>query len=751
MRRDIELLAPGGDVDSIKAAVAAGADAIYCGLDKLNARHRAQNISLDELHGVIALAHRHSCKVFLTLNIVMVESDLPILIRTLNHLANTNIDGVIVQDLGLLHLLQASFPGIEVHASTQLTTHNEGQVRFLQQLSVTRVNLCRELNVREIRPLARVAHDGGVEVEVFVHGSYCLCFSGICYMSSAAGSNSGNRGKCSQPCRDRYVTTPVGKNFPLNLKDNSAYFDLELLADAGADAFKIEGRMKNFHFVYTVTSVIQRRLQSLYRQVEPADHSDELHVVFNRSFSDGFLAGDVHREMFSDNPRNHAADTYREKNNRSREEDIDRGATEPFDEIANTAGAVKAVIDQLSTDKQPAVVSVSGKNGAPLCVSLQAADLDLTFCSDARLAPGSGTASTARRLDRKLLQQHLRVVGRSRYRLERLDLDELERELFLPFKELNAIKKQILSALNDSRQIVDPVAVPTFQNRGDLPAGPTLSVLLSSAEDLDPCAEAGAQVHLQLPNDLERTAGDLAELLAGDRRVIPWFPSILAGRDFGAAVRLLRQVRPTRVVTNNTGVALEARREGIPWIAGPQLNITNTLSLLCLRERFDCHGAFLSDELSRSQLARVVPPEGLELYYRIFHPMMLLTSRQCLFHQVTGCHKVRVDQPCVADCERSTSITNMKGIRFLIHKARGHHASIYHETHQLNTEVLADFPRLFHSLFVDLRDIATGTRTELGKVELIRLFSGHLRGDEEATERLAGIQPTTNIHYQKGI
>ncbi|RLB63112.1 MAG: U32 family peptidase, partial [Deltaproteobacteria bacterium] len=306
MRR-IELLAPGGDLDSIKAAIVAGADAIYCGLDRFNARHRAANISLDDLGGVLALAHSHDCRVFLTLNIMMLEGDIPALVGILNKLVNTSLDGVIVQDLGLFYLLSTHFKGLKIHASTQLTTHNEGQIAFLGKLGADRVNLSRELSIAEIRPLALALRERDISTEVFVHGSYCISFSGICYMSSAHRGNSGNRGRCSQPCRDQYLSTPEGHDFPLNLKDNSAYFDLEPLADAGVDAMKIEGRMKTSHYVYTVTNTYRRRLQSLYEGNEPVDESGDLHKVFNREFSNCLLSGEIAQNMFSDHPRNRSA------------------------------------------------------------------------------------------------------------------------------------------------------------------------------------------------------------------------------------------------------------------------------------------------------------------------------------------------------------------------------------------------------------------------------------------------------------
>ena len=135
MKRKIELLAPGGDIDSIKTAIIAGADAVYCGLDKFNARSRAANIQFKDLQGILRLAHKNDCQVFLTLNIIITDKEIPELIRLLNKLINTNIDGIIVQDLGMFYLLSNYFKGLNIHASTQLTTHNKGQIRFLNKLN----------------------------------------------------------------------------------------------------------------------------------------------------------------------------------------------------------------------------------------------------------------------------------------------------------------------------------------------------------------------------------------------------------------------------------------------------------------------------------------------------------------------------------------------------------------------------------------------------------------------------------------
>ncbi|EGR2202259.1 U32 family peptidase [Vibrio parahaemolyticus] len=307
MTRDqFELLAPGGDLDSIKAAIAAGADAIYCGLDRFNARNRATNLTLDNLNGVLTLAHQHSCKIFLTLNVLILESEIPAIVRLLSQLNTTKIDGVIVQDLGLAYILKHHFPDLDVHASTQLNTHNEGQILFLNQLTASRVNLSRELNIDEIKHLAQFGREHNVMMEVFVHGSYCIGFSGICYISSARNGASGNRGRCSQPCREQYETTKTGNNYPLNMKDNSAFGDLKTLADAGVYSLKVEGRIKKSHYVYTVVDNWRQQIDRLCEGLELSEDTTELYTVFNRDFSNAFLQGDFGKAMYIDNPRDHA-------------------------------------------------------------------------------------------------------------------------------------------------------------------------------------------------------------------------------------------------------------------------------------------------------------------------------------------------------------------------------------------------------------------------------------------------------------
>jgi putative protease len=743
----MELLAPGGDVDSIKAAILAGADAIYCGLDKFNARNRAANVSFDDLQGVLRLAHQHNCQVFLTLNIIFVNSEIAALISLLNKLVNTGIDGIIVQDLGLFYLLSRYFKSLQIHASTQLTTHNEGQIRFLSRLNASRVNLSRELNIREIQTLTAAAHQNQMLTEVFVHGSYCLSFSGICYLSSVQSGNSGNRGRCSQPCRDRYVTTPEGKKYPLNLKDNSAWFDADELYEVGVDSLKIEGRIKKFDYVYTVISNWRKQLRSLTDQNELLADNSDLYKVFNRDFSNGFLKGNISQTMFIDNPRDHSILRLSEVNDYTSDNQLENDQIGLYEEKDEIKTSVESKIKQLSIAKIPLTIGISGKCGAALIVSVKTPDTTFEVQSDVNLA-GKGTEA----IDYAMIFKRLKAINDTEYYIGKLTLNDLQPDVYLPFKELTSIKKRLLFILNDSRETVEPVHIPAFRKANRTGTKPSLSVLISSINDLHLCKETSADIYFQLPDSFKNECGEYVALFRKNKKLIPWFPSVLIGNDYSAAVEFLQQVHPQLIVTNNTGIAFEACQKGIGWIAGPYLNVANSFSLMCLKERFNCSGAFISNELSQAQIRNIKSPEDFKLYYSIYHPIVLMTSRQCLFHQVVGCRKDQVEDSCISQCEKSASITNLKNETICLEKSRGNYHRIFNETNFLNIDIVADVPDLFSGFFIDLRDIKTGVQTSVDKSEIIKHFENFLDGNSDSKKALLQIiRSTTSAQYKRGI
>ncbi|MFK5983822.1 MAG: peptidase U32 family protein [Pseudomonadota bacterium] len=777
MNKELELLAPGGDIDSIKAAILAGANAIYCGLDKFNARNRAENIILDDLYGIIRLAHKHNCEVFLTLNIIILESEIPTIITLLNKLVNTHIDGIIVQDFGLFYLLTHYFPSLHIHASTQLTTHNEGQIKFLSKLAATRVNLSRELDLKEIKDLSSVSHKHNVLTEVFVHGSNCIAFSGICYMSSVNGGNSGNRGRCSQPCRDQYLTTAEGKDFPLNIKDNSAFSDLRELSDAGVDSVKIEGRIKKYHYVYTVVSSWRKHLQSFYLQNKVDNDNSGLRKVFNRDFSNSFLQGNISRDVFIDNPRDNSA-IYFSKHLIKKADTADDGLSQAkkalYDVKTEIINDVKSRIEQLSTNKAAVIICFSGKAGSALEVSIQTPESAFVLfsdsllravtakkeCSDLKNSP-KAKKSTAQCLDYELILSRFKSINDSEYFIQTLDCENIQGDLFIPFKELSAIKKQILFILNKNKETIDPIDALIIKKNDKLSysqnqSNASLSVLISSFDDLYLCDKSSAEIYFELPNSFNNKLAEFVNmfktLIAEGKKLIPWFPSVLIGKDYHAAVDFLHQLQPEYIVTNNTGIAYEAYQLGISWIAGPYLNLVNSYSLLCLKEYFNCDGAFISNEINKNQIKRIKQPDNFKLLYSIYHPIVLMTSKVCFFHQVTGCKKNIVDGACIQRCEKSSFITNLKEVSFFIKKTKGNYHNIYNQANFLNTDIVNDFPSQFSSFFIDLRDIKTDTRLKVGKLELVKYFENYINGNNTLDKVLKqNIQPSTDTQYKKGL
>ncbi len=258
---NVELLAPAGNREAFYGAVHAGADAIYLGGEKFGARAYADNFSGEELAACIRYGHIHGCRSYLTVNTLMKEQELPEMVEALTPLYEAGLDGVIVQDIGALRVIRRHFPGLELHASTQMTVTGPAGAGLLRELGVTRVVPARELSLGE---LTQLKEESGLEVEAFVHGAMCYCYSGACLFSSLLGGRSGNRGRCAQPCRQPYETDSPGTSvhrqeyYPLSLKDMCTIEHLPELIAGGIDSFKIEGRMKRPEYAAGVTAVYRK-------------------------------------------------------------------------------------------------------------------------------------------------------------------------------------------------------------------------------------------------------------------------------------------------------------------------------------------------------------------------------------------------------------------------------------------------------------------------------------------------------------
>ena len=285
---NIEILAPVGAEEQLLAAVRSHADAVYFGASSFNARRNAENFSDEDFLQAVRYCHERRVKAYITLNTLITDREIPEFIECLRLIAKSGADAVIVQDLGALSLIKKYCPDIPLHASTQMAVHNASGARLLQEMGFSRVVPARELSLDEIR---QIREETDLEIEVFVHGAHCMSASGMCYMSSALGDRSGNRGLCAQPCRLNFRSSQ--REYALSLKDMCLIDHIDELKKAGVCSFKIEGRMKRPEYVAAAVTAYKNAVNG-----EKADVS-ALKSVFSRSgFTDGYITGNPTPDMF---------------------------------------------------------------------------------------------------------------------------------------------------------------------------------------------------------------------------------------------------------------------------------------------------------------------------------------------------------------------------------------------------------------------------------------------------------------------
>jgi U32 family peptidase len=299
-----ELLAPAGDWESLRAAVANGADAVYFGLTSFNARARATNFTLEELPAVMEYLHLRNVRGFVTLNILIFSDELPQVVSFVQEIASCGVDAVIVQDLGLARLIKGLAPSLHIHASTQMTLTEPRGIEFVRQLGVERVVLARELSLADIQ---KVTSQTTMPVEVFIHGALCVAYSGQCLTSEALGGRSANRGQCAQACRLPYEMIVDGevrdlgdKAYLLSPQDLAGYDLVQPLIQAGVISFKIEGRLKGGPYVASTTQTYRKAIDAAITEQEfHLSRREELELAqtFSRGLTNGFLDGVNHQKL----------------------------------------------------------------------------------------------------------------------------------------------------------------------------------------------------------------------------------------------------------------------------------------------------------------------------------------------------------------------------------------------------------------------------------------------------------------------
>lgn len=298
-----ELLAPAGDMAALRAAVSAGANAVYLGYDEFSARAKAKNFDKEELMEAINYAHLRGVKIYVTFNILIADFEIKRAMDRVKMLYDIGVDALILQDLGIAWEIRKNFPDFEVHASTQMAVNNFYGAKFLKDMGFSRVVLARETPLFELEKIREL----DIDVETFIHGALCVCYSGECLMSSMIGGKSGNRGECAQACRKSYEIIDFDKNkvgkrlYYISPKDLNTLDDVAKIINAGGYSLKIEGRMKNPEYVYTVVSSYKKSLEGKLT----LEDKEDTEQVFNRGFTKGLFNGDFGNDFISsDRPDN---------------------------------------------------------------------------------------------------------------------------------------------------------------------------------------------------------------------------------------------------------------------------------------------------------------------------------------------------------------------------------------------------------------------------------------------------------------
>jgi len=501
-----ELLAPAGSLDAVRAAVANGADAVYMGTSGFNARDEGAHLSLDELGEACRIAHARGRRIYLTLNVLIKPAELVDALMLLGEAVDRGIDAVIVQDVGLIRLIEKLYPDLEIHGSTQLTVHDESGAAVIRDIGVDRVVLARENTLEDIHAIRAAVPDLGLES--FVHGALCISYSGQCYMSGMISERSANRGSCAQSCRKDYVLTDVAtheeldRGYLISAKDLGAYDHLAAIAEAGIGCLKVEGRKKRAEYVATVTKSYREfldRLESGEVAVPTMEEVQPLVQIYSRGFTGGMYGGREGREYVTrtqpDNrgitlgtvvgyengeliidvsspvqtgdglgfeaPENvggptmgftvDAVKTLSTSRSRVRQAITTRARVTTGWRVVRTSDArllerarasYAALPIEIRAKKARLDVRVFGAAGTPLKAVFSSDGEMVTVRSEITLSPAA-----KRPLDTEMLREQIGRLGDTPFVLAGIDVTGLAKGLFLPVSELNHLRQEATEQL----------------------------------------------------------------------------------------------------------------------------------------------------------------------------------------------------------------------------------------------------------------------------------------------------------------
>lgn len=625
----LELLAPAGSMEALTAAVQNGADAIYMGFGDFNARRNARNFTEADFAAAVSYCHLRGVKVYLTLNTLLTDRELPAAADLARRAAQLGADAVLVQDLGVLRAARQAAPDLTFHASTQMTVHNLDGVKACADLGLKRAVLSRELPAAEIEYIC--AHSP-IEIEVFGHGALCMCYSGQCFFSAVVGERSGNRGLCAQPCRMKYGWGGRADGYPLSLKDACLADQLRRLKKMGVSCLKLEGRMKRAEYVAVVTRVYAALLRE-DRPPTPQELQDLEDAFSRQGFTQGYFADKTGPAMFG---------VRAEK------------TPEPRELFARAR--------QTYTGQENPLVDVSFyamiRAGEPVRVGVED--------EDGRVVTAAGdppeTALT-RALTAEQVEKQLSRTGGTPYRCAGAKA-AAEEGLSVPLSALNALRREVLEELSRRRQAVEPCRTGEYRPgvRYENPKEPpALTVSVRTAGQITPGLLARAPAILYVPAGELALHPDCLEGLRPETALGVILPRVVWDRELPELRKQLlraRELGADQALVGNLGLIPAAAEQGFTLRADYGLPVFNAQALKEFK-RLGFASATLSFELKLAQirdLSKAIPAEAL-VYGRL--PLML--TENCIVKNRAG----------RCDCEGENVLTDRKGARFPVVKAPG--------------------------------------------------------------------------------
>ena len=597
----LELLAPAGSMEALRAAVQNGADAVYLGCGAFNARQSAQNFTPQTLTEAVKYCHVRGVAVHLTVNTLVSDREESQVCDLIRHAALSGVDAFIVQDLGVVELCRRIAPGVPVHGSTQMTIHSLAGVQLCAAWGMTRVVLSRELNREEI---AYICQNSPIEIEVFAHGALCMGYSGQCYLSAAIGGRSGNRGRCAQPCRQSYGYGRWENRHPLSLKDNCLIRELKTLEAMGVASVKLEGRMKRPEYVATVTATYRKAMDEggVTRPM-----MQELTRAFNRQgFTNGYYAGRTGREMFGIREDHQEPPSWM------------AAVRQSYEGVENSRVDIKFIANVLADRSSLTVFDPEGRN----CTVV---------------GPRPEPARTVA-LTEDSLKDRLRKTGGTPFNCVEVEA-VVEPGYTLAAAAINAMRRDVLNQLTalrarrESTPINKPVKAAHYPgHRG----APEITAQVTTREQLTPALLRLKLGALYVP--LHILAGDpaLCRDLATRLPVVAVLPRIVHDDELpriAASLRAVKALGVREALVGNLGLLIPVREAGLGIRGDFGLNIYNSRAVNLLRE-MEFKSACLSFEMTLPQIRDV--SKGVPCEIISYGRLPLMITENCLFKNRTG-------------------------------------------------------------------------------------------------------------------